>query len=287
MLWILGFLATFVIGGLTGVMLGSSSMDLQLHDTYFVVAHLHYVLFGGAVFPLLGALCFWYPKWTGRMLGERLGRWSFALVFAGFNLTFFPMHVLGLAGMPRRVYTYFPDRGWSGLNLFATVSAGLLALGLVLFVVNLARSRGHGQPAGDDPWGAPGLEWSVSSPPPCYNYRNLPVVHGRYARWSEPANAAVVTGLSIDKREVLITTAHEATPHHRYHISGESGWPLVLALIVAGTFTGLIFHPIAIPIGAVCAIVALTLWFWPTHEPEPIEHPAIAPGSAADLPVEA
>jgi heme/copper-type cytochrome/quinol oxidase subunit 1 len=158
MLWVLGFLATFVIGGMTGVMLASSSLDLQLHDTYFVVAHLHYVLIGGGVFPLFGAIQYWFPKWTGRMLDERLGKWHFGLMFTGFHLAFFPMHVLGLEGMPRRVYTYLPETGWGRLNLLATVGAILIAASVVVFVVNVVRSLRRGAEAGDDPWRAPGLD---------------------------------------------------------------------------------------------------------------------------------
>ena len=126
LLFVIGFIVTFVIGGLTGVMVASVPFDTQVHDTYFVVAHFHYVLIGGAVFPLLGAIYYWFPKITGRMMSERLGRWAFWLIFVGFNLTFFPMHILGLQGMPRRIYTYQPDLPWHGLNLFVSVSAVIL-----------------------------------------------------------------------------------------------------------------------------------------------------------------
>jgi len=277
MLWVLGFLFTFVIGGMTGVMLASASLDTQLHDTFFVVAHLHYVLIGGGVFPLFGALHFWFPKWTGRRLDERLGRWQFATFFVGFHTAFFPMHVLGLEGMPRRVYTYLPETGWGPLNLLATAGATLLAISVVLFAVNVLRSLRHVEPAGDDPWAAPGLEWSIPSPPPVYGFRNLPVVHGRSARWDAPDDPAVVTGLSTTEREVLVTTVNDAVPHHRFHVSDESPWPFVLALVVAATFTGLIFDARAAVIGVVLGVLVLTAWFWPTHEPEPIVHPALVP----------
>src|ERR1700710_988676 len=131
----MGFFVIFVLGGLTGIMLASVPIDLQVHDTFFVVAHFHYVLIGGAVFPLFGALHYWFPKWTGRLLNELLGRWTFWLLFIGFNLTFFPMHILGLQGMPRRVYTYAAELGWGGMNLLATVGAFALAVSVLLFFI--------------------------------------------------------------------------------------------------------------------------------------------------------
>ena len=136
LLFVFGFFAIFIIGGLTGVMLASVPLDLQIHDTFFVVAHLHYVLIGGSVFPLFGAFYYWFPKWTGRMLSENAGRWNFALMFIGFNLVFFPMHQLGLNGMPRRVYTYLPETGWGTLNLIASIGAFILAGGVLVFIIN-------------------------------------------------------------------------------------------------------------------------------------------------------
>src|SRR4051794_37427237 len=166
MLFILAFFFTFVIGGLTGVMLASVPLDTQEHDTYFVVAHFHYVLIGGAVFPLLGAVYYWFPKFTGRMISERLGRVVAGLVFVGFNLTFFPMHLLGFYGMPRRVYTYTTDMPWGGWNLFVSLSAIILSAGFLLFFIDVIRSARHGDPADDNPWDAATLEWATASPPP-------------------------------------------------------------------------------------------------------------------------
>jgi heme/copper-type cytochrome/quinol oxidase subunit 1 len=144
LLFVIGFILTFVIGGMTGVMVASVPFDTQVHDTYFVVAHFHYVLVGGAVFPLLGAIYYWFPKITGRMMSETLGRWVFGLIFVGFNLTFFPMHILGLQGMPRRIYTYQPEMPWSGLNLFVSLSAVILAAGFLLFFADaIRRSARH------------------------------------------------------------------------------------------------------------------------------------------------
>src|ERR1044072_2541825 len=158
-LFVIGFFFIFIIGGLTGIMLGSSTLDQQLHDSYFVVAHLHYVLIGGAVFPLFAGFYFWFPKLTGRLLSERAGRWNFWLFFIGFNVAFFPMHILGLHGMPRRVYTYPAASGWEGLNLLSTAGALIIAASMLVFLGNLVRSLRRGAPAPANPWGAATLEW--------------------------------------------------------------------------------------------------------------------------------
>ena len=187
LLFVLAFFVILLAGGLTGLMLASVSLDYQLHDTFFVVAHLHYVLLGGAVFPLFGAFYFWFPKFTGRMLSERLGRWNFWLFFIGFNVAFFPMHVLGLQGMTRRIYTYPEEMGWGNLNLLATVGALTIAVSVLLFIINVLHSRRHGELASSDPWGGGTLEWSVASPPPMANFPLVPVVHGRYPLWQARA----------------------------------------------------------------------------------------------------
>src|SRR6201747_1743069 len=196
LLFVIGFIITFVIGGLTGVMVASVPFDTQVHDTYFVVAHFHYVLIGGAVFPLLGAIYYWFPKITGRMMSERLGRWAFWLIFIGFNLTFFPMHILGLQGMPRRVYTYQPEMHWHGLNLFVSVSSLVLMGGFLLFFIDVIRSARNGLPAGPNPWAAPTLEWATSSPPPTYNFALLPVVRDSNPLWEDLESLTVGGGLS-------------------------------------------------------------------------------------------
>src|SRR4029079_16935074 len=158
-LYVIGFFLVFIIGGLTGVILASVPINWQLHDTFFVVAHFHYVLIGGAVFPLLGGLFYWYPKMTGRMRSEGLGKLSFWLVFLGFNVTFFPQHILGLEGMPRRVYTYLPETGWGDLNLLSSMGGMVLALGVLVYVGNMLWSLAAGPAAGDDPWASDTLEW--------------------------------------------------------------------------------------------------------------------------------
>src|ERR1700709_38963 len=186
LLFVIGFIFTFVIGGLTGVMVASVPFDTQVHDTYFVVAHFHYVLIGGAVFPLLGAIYYWFPKFTGRMMSERLGCWAFGLIFVGLNLTFFPMHILGLEGMPRRVYTYQPEMPWGGLNMFVSLSAVVLAAGFLLFFIDAFRSARSGSLAGANPWAASTLEWATSSPPPAYPLCLILVADSRVALWETP-----------------------------------------------------------------------------------------------------
>jgi cytochrome c oxidase subunit 1 len=183
MLFAVGFIAMFVIGGLSGVALAVVPIDLAVTDSYFVVAHLHYVLFGGTMLGIFAGAYYWFPKMTGRLLSERLGRWHFWLTFAGFNLTFLPQHWLGAAGMPRRVFTYAASTGWGPLNLISTIGAAILAVAMVVFFVNLARSLRSGEIAGDDPWDAFTLEWSTTSPPPPENFRRIPAVTGRRPLW--------------------------------------------------------------------------------------------------------
>jgi cytochrome c oxidase subunit 1 len=268
LLFVLGFFAIFVLGGLTGVMLASVPLNLQIHDTFFVVAHLHYVLIGGAVFPLFGAFYYWFPKWTGRMLSETAGRWNFALMFIGFSLVFFPMHQLGLNGMPRRVYTYLPETGWGTLNLIASIGAFVLAAGVLVFIVNAVWALRAGVIAGDNPWGADSLEWSISSPPPKFNFHNIPVVQGRYPIWQATADAPVVRGLNTVKRETLVTSVLDAQPELRFDIPGPSIWPLLVALATGVSFIAGIFTPWAFLVGAILAGITLTCWFFgdPNYE---------------------
>jgi cytochrome c oxidase subunit 1 len=267
LLFVLGFVVTFVAGGLTGVMVASVPLDLQVHDTFFVVAHLHYVLVGGAVFPLFGAIYYWFPKMTGRMLSERLGRWSATLLFVGFNVVFFPMHVLGLRGMPRRVYTYRPETGWGPLNALATAGVGILAVAVIIVAVDVVRSLRRGSTAGPDPWGGPTLEWSTSSPPPVYNFAHLPTVAGRDPRWTAAADRPVVTGLRVDRRDVLVTTLLDATPDHRHELDGPSIWPFLAAVATTIGIVLAVFTPWGVPIGSVLLFAAFTGWFWPVGHP--------------------
>jgi len=265
-LWFaLGFFFILVLGGMTGVMLGSVSLDLQVHDTYFVVAHLHYVLIGGAVFPLFGAFYYWYPKATGRLMNETLGRLQFWLFFIGFNVTFFPMHILGLHGMPRRVWTYPPGMGWDSLNLTATIGAVTIGASVLVFIVNALYSYRHGALAGPDPWGAGTLEWSTASPPPPHNFDALPVVHGRDPLWEPGAEPAYVSGLAAESREVLSTTVLDARPDLRLLFPSPSIWPFISAVATTVLFIGSIFSPWAVVWGSVPVIVAMIGWFWPNR----------------------
>ena len=271
LLFVLGFIVTFVIGGLTGVMLAAVPFDLQAHDTFFVVAHLHYVLLGGSVLPLFGAVYYWFPKMTGRMLSERAGRWHFGLLFVGINLTFFPMHELGLRGMPRRIYTYTADTGWGDLNGLASIGAVLMAAAVVVFLANVAWSLRRGREAGDNPWGAETLEWATTSPPPGYNYLDLPVVQSRSPLWAQPDDAPVVTGMEEDKRAVLVTTLIDAEPDHIHEHPGPSIWPLLLALTTAVTFLVSIFTPWGVPLGLALGTAAAIGWGWPREGRRPEE----------------
>ncbi|MDP9128601.1 MAG: cytochrome c oxidase subunit I, partial [Pseudomonadota bacterium] len=183
-----GFVVLFVIGGVSGVMTASLALDWQLTDTYFIVAHLHYVLIGINVFPVVGAIYYWFPKMSGRMLDETLGRWNFWTMFVGFNVAFLPMHLSGLWGMPRRVYTYPEGMGWDWLNMISSIGSFLFAIGILLLLVNIVKGLRSGPPAGPNPWDASTLEWSVPSPPKPYNFIVIPHVASRHPLWEDRLN---------------------------------------------------------------------------------------------------
>jgi len=304
LLFTLAFFFILVLGGMTGIMLGSVSLDLQVHATYFVVAHLHYVLIGGAVFPLFGAFYYWFPKVTGRLLDEKLGHWQFWLFFVGFNVAFFPMHLLGLHGMPRRVWTYPSGMHWGSMNALATVGAYTIGLSVLLFIFNVVKSARHGRLAGADPWGAGTLEWSVPSPPPPHNFDVLPVVHARDPLWQrvqdDERSPSAVAGLTVHAREVLTTTVLDAAPDTRPLFPNPSLWPFVSAVATTVFFIGSIFTPTAAWWGTVPVAIAMIAWFWPSRRdnrvaraleqwPEgddpahPTQPPAVVRGGALDV----
>jgi cytochrome c oxidase subunit I len=263
----------FVIGGVSGFMTASVPVDWQLTDTYFVVAHIHYVLIGINVFPVLGATYYWFPKMTGRLLDERLGRWNFWLTFIGFNLAFLPMHLTGLWGMPRRVYTYAEGQGWDTLNLITTIGSFVLALGVLLFIVNVWKSLRSGAVAGNNPWGAATLEWATTSPPPPYNFAVIPTVASRLPLWEdrlgeEPARSSLDRGMLLDSgKETIGTTALDGAPDMVLEMPEDTIAPFVLALGTAVLFVGLLLKTwTVVVIGGVVAALALLVWLWPRQE---------------------
>jgi cytochrome c oxidase subunit I len=264
----------FVIGGVSGFMTASVPVDWQLTDTYFVVAHLHYVLIGINVFPVVGAIYFWFPKMTGRLLDEKLGRWNFWTMFWGFNLAFLPMHVTGLLGMPRRVYTYNDYGGWQLLNLITSVGSFIFAVGILLFFVNVFKSLKSGLPAGNNPWDGPTLEWSIASPPPPYNFAVIPTVASRHPLWEGRIGAegalfsSLERGMLLDSgKETIATSALDAAPEMILEMPEDSAAPVLLAGGLCALFAGLLlkFWSIA-GVGGLVVGAALILWMWPRKD---------------------
>jgi cytochrome c oxidase subunit 1/cytochrome c oxidase subunit I+III len=269
-LFFAGFVMMFVIGGVSGFMTAAVPVDRQLTDTYFVVAHLHYVLIGINVFPVVGGIYYWFPKFTGRMMSERLGRWCFWTMFIGFNVGFFPMHIAGLLGMPRRVYTYPEGLGWGPVNMVITLGAFLFALGVLLFLVDVWHSWRHGRRAGPNPWDAPSLEWATASPPPAYNFAVIPTVASRYPLWEDRlrghvGNSSTAEGFLLDDgRETIGTSALDATPDVILRMPGDSPAPLVLALAMVAVAIGmLIMSWWLFGVAVAATLVATITWLWP------------------------
>ncbi len=253
MLFSIGFIALFIIGGLGGIFLATAPVDFQITDSYFVVGHLHYVLFGGSIFGIFSGLYYWFPKMTGRLLNETLGKTHFWLQFAGMTIAFFPMHLLGVLGMPRRVYTYGSGLGWDTLNLIETVGAYMVALGVILYVVNVWMSLRSGDRATDDPWEGHTLEWATSSPPPVYNFAAVPTVKSRRPLWDTKHGGAKMT---------MGESGH-------IHLPPQSYWPLVLAFGLTVTMLGIIFFDtlVFLPfVGLVIFIAGFAGWIMQSVE---------------------
>jgi cytochrome c oxidase subunit I len=278
-LFFAGFILLFVIGGVSGFMTAAVPLDWQLTRTYFVVAHLHYVIIGINVFPVVGGIYYWFPKATGKFMNEKLGKWSFWVMFIGFNVAFFPMHILGIEGMPRRIYTYTSGLGWGTPNLIISVGAFAFALGILLFLINVSWSLKYGAPAGPNPWDAASLEWSTSSPPPPYNFAVIPIVASRYPLWEdrmdvEGERSSVGTGLLLDKgRETIGTTLLDAEPDVILKMPGDSYAPLLLGLSITALFVGLILHSRwGVGSSAVATLLVSIVWLWPRKSLAQIEN---------------
>src|SRR5688572_6631141 len=260
MLFAISLVANFTIGGISGVMHASPPADLQQTDTYFIVAHFHYVLFGGSIMVIFAGIYLYFPKITGRMLSERLGQWHFWLTFIAMNLTFFPMHYAGMLGMPRRIYTYDSGQGWDTFNLISSLGAYMLAAATLIFVHNFFRSKKKGEIAGANPWGAGTLEWTIPSPPPEYNFATLPQVTSRYPLWE---------GSEVDAESARINSQEGKTPEQ---LGIVLPYPTIKPLIVAGAmvlmFCGLITSLALTFIMAAVMVVALYSWLLAPLEPE-------------------
>jgi len=279
MLFALGFIAQFTIGGLSGVLHSIVPSDTQQTDTYFVVAHFHYVLFGGLVFAVFGGFYYWWPKFFGHRLNEKLGKWNFWLMVIGFNLTFFPMHFLGFEGQPRRTYTYPSGMGWGTLNLLATIGAFTIALSVLVFLVNVFYSRARAVPAGNDPWDARTLEWATSSPPPPYNFKEVPIVthrdelwHRKYTEDDEGNLVKLPAGAAVD-----LDQETDDFDEHSIHMPSPSYWPLIFALALPIIGYGFVFKNYwLLALGALIGFYGISGWaIEPATEPEPgheLEH---------------
>jgi cytochrome c oxidase subunit 1 len=267
LMFAVGFIAMFTIGGLTGVMHSMVPSDYQQQDTYFVVAHLHQVLLGGALFGLFAGIYYWFPKFTGRLLREGLGQLQFWLMFIGFNVTFQPMMILGLLGMPRRIYTYSEGFGWELWNMIATAGAFMIAASILVFIYNVVASLRSKELAGADPWDGRTLEWSIPSPPPPYNFAEIPQVHARDDFWhrkyveSERGEPVPVVAGGAEHAEA---EAHEQDGGHGIHMPSPSYFPILAAvglpLIALGfIYAGMNGVPL-IAVGAAIFLVGIYGW---------------------------
>lgn len=277
LLYIYGFFFIFILGGITGVMVSSIPFNMQIHDTYFVVAHFHYVLIGTSIFPLLGGLHFWFPKMTGKMLHEGLGKLSFWLAFIGFNITFFPMHLLGFMGMPRQIYTYREGLGWGAPNMISTIGGFILGLGMLVFFINVFRSLRSDDDAPANPWRAGTLEWATPSPPPPYNFAHPPKVTDRFPLWANanegPLREGALDVLSPEefpqqphRRESPGTRLMDASLERTAVVASQSIWPLLTALAIGVLVVGTMFTLWIVPIALPFVIASIVGWLWPKKE---------------------
>ncbi|HEX3661484.1 MAG TPA: cytochrome c oxidase subunit I [Acidobacteriaceae bacterium] len=273
MYFAVGSVALLVIGGLSGTFTGIIPVDWQVHNTYFVVAHIHYVLVGGNLFPVFAAFYYWLPKMTGRMMNETLGKWSFWVMFIGFNVAFFPMHILGLVGMPRRIYTYPAGLGFGPLNMLETIGAFVLGIGILMSIIGFIHSLRFGRPAGRNPWNADTLEWLTDSPPEPYAHVHLPTVATRHPLWDDhdeeydPDNERVLA----EGRLTLVSDWLDAEPFAVSKMPEETISPLLLALALFGFFLALVFQQMWYALAAFIAMIVLTgYWLWPREKGEEI-----------------
>ena len=259
-LFSVGFIAMFIIGGLSGVMHASPPADLQQTDTYFVVAHFHYVLFGGSIFGLASGFYYWFPKMTGRLLDEGLGKLHFWLMTIGFNLTFFPMHFAGMFGMPRRVYTYSSGYGFDGYNLVSSIGSFVIAISMLVMIWNWYRTMRQGKIAGDDPWDAQTLEWSISSPPPAYNFARIPVVASRRPFWDQKYGGVGV-------HEPVHGGSNEGHGHgdehaEHIHMPNPSYFPVIVAVGFLMLAAGLMIPPFPVVSALGLLVMFVGIYGW-------------------------
>ena len=274
MLFALGFIAMFIIGGISGIMHSAAASDAQQQDTYFVVAHIHYVLFAGSIFGIMAAIYYWFPKITGRMYNERLGQVHFWLMLIAHNIAFFPMHFTGLDGMPRRIYTYQSNMGWDFWNLVSSLGAVLLAFGFLVFTYNMVRSWRSGEIASGDPWDGRTLEWSMPSPPPEYNFVEIPQVHDIDEWWQEKLRRRVRPAVPP---AVPVAGGSGEDEGHSIHLPQPSYWPIVasIGLFIAGygvIYNGVVYPFVLAAAGMLITMIAIYAWsFEPVNDPAPDE----------------
>ncbi len=255
MLFSIGFIAMFTIGGLSGVTHAASPSDAQQQDTYYVVAHFHYVLFGGSIFAIFSGIYYWWPKFTGWLLDEKLGIISFILMFIGFNLQFGPMHWVGLNGMPRRIYTYAEDMGWESSNLAATIGGFIIALSVLVFLVNVILSKRNKQNAGGDPWDARTLEWSIASPPPHYNFVEIPKVNNIDDWWYRKYPELLEGNNQNIKKQKIEVEDSSNVDESKIHLPDLSYYPLLIGV-------GLTIAALGVMYTYALVVIGLVMVFW-------------------------